>query len=294
MQHVGSVRLTPGRVRPYVAGVSVRDADLLRVELDGGRRRDRLDVHYQPIMDLLAGELVAVEALARWHHPTRGLLAAAEVVPLAEGLGLVRELDLRVLARACRQVAEWQGVAASGNPLRASVNLAASHAARPDFADGVRATIEQSGLDPSLVILELGRGLAEPTLDSLAARNSLQVLRDHGVRIALSDLGAAGGTLRGLGELPVDVLKLDRGVVADLQTNPHAATVAEAVLRLGQQLRLDTIATGIEDPHQAAQLAMLGYATGQGYHFARPMRGDQVRNLLTLNSVVSGLAGIRA
>jgi EAL domain-containing protein (putative c-di-GMP-specific phosphodiesterase class I) len=291
MPHAGSTRLTPGRVRPYVAAVSVRDADLLRVELDRAPGRDRLDVHYQPIMDLLAGELVAVEALARWHHPTRGLLPAAEFVPLAEELGVVHELDRRVLDRACRQVAQWQGVAASGNPLRVSVNLAAGHVARPDFADEVRATVEGAGLDPALVILELGSWLADLTPD---VRAGLQLLREQGIRIALSDLGAPGGTLRGLGELPVDVLKLDRRLVADLETSPHAATVADAVLRLGQLLRLDTVATGIENPQQAARLAMLGYATGQGFHFARPIRADQIRNLLTLNSVVSGLAGIRA
>jgi EAL domain-containing protein (putative c-di-GMP-specific phosphodiesterase class I) len=144
------------------------------------------------------------------------------------------------------------------------------------------------------VILELdGRGLADPTPDSLAIRGRLQVLRDHGIRIALADLGAAGASLRGLSELPVDVLKLDRCLVADLQTNPHAATVADAVLRLGQLLRVDTIASGIENPAQAGQLAMLGFATGQGHHFARAMRAEQIRDLLTLNSVVSGLAGIR-
>jgi EAL domain-containing protein (putative c-di-GMP-specific phosphodiesterase class I) len=100
-------------------------------------------------------------------------------------------------------------------------------------------------------------------------------------------------SLRGLNELPVDVLKLGRVLVADLQTNPYAVTVAEAVLRLGEALHLDTIATGIENPEQAGRLAVLGFATGQGHHFARAMRADQVRDLLTLNSVVSGLAGIR-
>lgn len=304
MQHRGAARLAPGRVRPYVAAVSVSDTELLRAEFDGTPGRDRIDVHYQPVMDLLGGELVAVEALARWRHPARGVVPAAEFVPLAEQAGLIRDLDLRVLARACRQATEWQGVAGPASRPRLSVNIGAGHLARPDFADHVRATVDGSGLDPALVVLELDADrLADPTPDGVppdgltpsgpGTRTQLQALRDHGLRIALAGLGAPGTSLRGLADLPVDILKLDRRLVADLETNPYAATVADAVLRLGQVLRVDTIATGIENPAQAGRLAMIGFATGQGHHFARAMRAEQVRDLLTLNSVVSGLAGIR-
>jgi EAL domain-containing protein (putative c-di-GMP-specific phosphodiesterase class I) len=231
-------------------------------------------VLYQPIVDLDTGEIVAVEALARWAHPERGTIGPDVFIPIAERTGAIGRLGRWVLTEATAQAARWHREL--GHRLYVSVNLSPLQL-RPDLVAEVRATLDRAGLDPQDLVLELTESALVQESDSVAV---LSALRDLGIRVAVDDFGTGYSSLRYLARLPVDVLKLDRCFVAELDGDPRGAAVAEAVIRLAHALALETVAEGIEEPEQAAELRRLGYRTGQGYHFARPMPADSVAALL--------------
>ncbi|WP_433605585.1 putative bifunctional diguanylate cyclase/phosphodiesterase [Dactylosporangium sp. CA-139114] len=246
--------------------------DLTRAVSEGQMR-----VLYQPIVDLVTGELVAVEALVRWQHPTRGLLGPDAFIPAAEANGAIHDIGAWVLAEACRQVTRWRDDLPGGRSPHLSVNLSPVQLQRDTLADDVLDTLDAAGLDPHHLVLEI----TESTLlDEQTAVPHLERLRARGVRVALDDFGTGYSSLQRLTRLPVDILKLDRCFVAELNGDPERAAVAEAVIRLSQILRMETVAEGIEDGDQATELTLLGYRNAQGYHFARPLPAEGVERLL--------------
>jgi diguanylate cyclase (GGDEF)-like protein len=254
-----------------------RDAAALRDDLLHAVESDQLRVLYQPIVTLATGALVAVEALVRWHHPTRGVVPPTEFIPLAEELGVIDDIGAWVLEQSCRQVRAWQERLAPGRALHLSVNFSAHQLRRPTLAAEVLETLARTGLDPHDLVLEITESAL---VDDDSAVPQLHELRHHGVRVALDDFGTGYSSLRYLTRLPVDILKLDRCFVAELNGDPEGSAVAEAVIRLGRILHLDTVAEGIEDPAQATELTLLGCRNAQGYHFARPLAADVLSELL--------------
>ncbi|MEV6634031.1 bifunctional diguanylate cyclase/phosphodiesterase [Actinoplanes sp. NPDC051470] len=255
-----------------------RDEAELRRAVD----EHEFEVHYQPIVDLDGEHTVGVEALVRWRHPSRGLLAPAAFLDLAEEIGLLPRLGGWVLAEACEQAAAWQ----QANPgFELNVNLSASQLGQPDLIDEVRGVLERTGLPPHLLVLELTESVA--LTDLAESARVLGALKTLGVRIALDDFGTGFSSLSHLGALPVDVVKIDRSFVATMQ-DTAGASVAEAVLQIARTFDLSPVAEGVEDALQAARLRELDCGQAQGYHFARPMPAADLTALLTRQEALQG------
>jgi diguanylate cyclase (GGDEF)-like protein len=253
-----------------------RDETELRRALDGGE----FEVYYQPIVDLAGERTVGVEALVRWRHPERGLLPPVEFLDLAEEMGMLPQLGGWVLAVACRQAAEWQEQTPG---FELNVNLSASQLGNPRLFDEVREVLEETGLPPHLLVLELTETVA--LTDLVESARVLGGLKTLGVRIALDDFGTGFSSLSHLGALPVDVVKIDRSFVQAMQEN-GGASVAEAVLQIARTFNLSPVAEGVEDATQASRLRELDCAQAQGYHFARPMPAADLTDLLTRQATV--------
>ena len=253
-----------------------RETAALEVDLRAAVRDGQLHLSYQPVVALDSGALTGLEALVRWKHPVRGWLPPAMFVPLAEAHGIIAELGQWVLENACAQVARWQQRLAPGRRLSLSVNLSPRELERDPLVDRVLSTLRRTGLDPADLVLEV----TESALVDDSAIPRLASLGDHGVRIALDDFGTGYSSLRYLTRLPLDIVKLDRCFVAELNGTKEGAAVADAVIQLSEVLKLDTVAEGIENRTQADELLLRGYRTGQGYHFARPLCPGDIDTLI--------------
>jgi diguanylate cyclase (GGDEF)-like protein len=249
----------------------------LRRALDAGE----FEVYYQPIVDLAGERTVGVEALVRWRHPERGLLAPADFLDMAEDMGMLPQLGGWVLEQACIQAAGWQ----SETPgFELNVNLSASQLGNPRLFDEVHEVLTATGLPPHLLVLELTETVA--LTDLVESARVLGGLKTLGVRIALDDFGTGFSSLSHLGALPVDVVKIDRSFVQAMQES-SGASVAEAVLQIARTFNLSPVAEGVEDAMQASRLRELDCAQAQGYHFARPMPAGDVTDLLTRQAALS-------
>jgi EAL domain-containing protein (putative c-di-GMP-specific phosphodiesterase class I) len=230
------------------------------------------------------GSVVGVEALARWNHPTRGLLAPASFISLAEDSGLIVPLGKIVLDMASAQVAAWQKIPAL-EALTVSVNVSARQLRTADIVDDLRAALSESGLPAASLTLEVTESI---TADATAVV-MLHELRNLGVRIALDDFGTGYSALSYLERLPLDVLKIDKGFVDDIHTQASRASLAGTIIRLGRSFGLTTVGEGVETPEQLLLLTELGCELVQGYLIARPAAPDVIE--ATLLELAGGLAG---
>jgi diguanylate cyclase (GGDEF)-like protein len=239
-----------------------------RIELESAlakaMREDELVLHYQPIFDLAAGTLMGIEALLRWRHPRRGMLLPGEFVPVAEGGRLMVPLGRWVLRTACEQAGRWAGA----GPLTLSVNVSSAQLHDPSLPADVTEALARSGLPPERLVLELTETAflsdAEGTVERFA------VLKELGVRLAVAAFGTGNASLRHLARLPVDVLKIDRSFVAQVNADGAQAAIARSIIDLGDNLELTVVAEGIETAAQQRELVLLGCRFGQGFHLARP------------------------
>jgi diguanylate cyclase (GGDEF)-like protein len=239
-------------------------------DLAGALDRGELHVLYQPLVDLADTRPVGVEALVRWHHPRLGVVSPAQFIPIAERSGTISEIGLFVLETACRQVAEWGG-------LYVSVNLSPRQLQEQTLVADVLDVLARTGLAPERLVLEITESAL---VDESAGTAKLRALRDRGIHVAIDDFGTGYSSLHYLTRLPVDILKIDRSFVAELNGTPEGSGITEAILRLSQVLHLTTVAEGIETADQAAELQMLGCSVGQGYLFARPLPPAALYELL--------------
>jgi diguanylate cyclase (GGDEF)-like protein len=245
-------------------------------ELRAAVQTGQIVVHYQPTVSIRTGGVVGVEALARWDHPTRGLLAPGLFIALAEETGLIVPLGQVVLDSACAQVALWHRNVPELAQLDLSVNVSARQLRSTDIVDKVRGSLVKSGLSPAHLILEVTESI---TADSNAVA-TLHQLRELGVRIALDDFGTGYSSLSYLQHLPIDVLKLDKGFVDAIHTHADRAALAGAIVRLGRSFGLETVGEGVEHPEQLVVLAQLGCDLAQGYLIARPAAADTIYETL--------------
>ncbi|WP_306207059.1 putative bifunctional diguanylate cyclase/phosphodiesterase [Actinoplanes sp. RD1] len=256
-----------GHYRVYTPDLDTRARD---AELWRAVENDELVVHFQPVVDLADGGCVAVEALVRWNHPERGLLLPGAFIELAEETGAVIPIGEWVLREACRQAAAW--------PVKLSVNLSARQVVQPGLVETICGILDETGFPAERLVLELTESVVLQPDEQTVAR--LSALRDRGIGISIDDFGTGYAALNYLRTLPVSVLKMDRSFVAAVDTDPDAYAVAEAVVRLAHAYRLKVVAEGIETAAQAQCLLELGCTYGQGYHFARPMPGGALAELL--------------
>jgi predicted signal transduction protein with EAL and GGDEF domain len=265
------------RYEVFDAGLRAAVVHRLTVESELRRalERDELALHVQPVVDLHRHEIAGFEALVRWQHPERGLVGPAEFVGIAEETGLIVPMGAWVLAEALRWLARLQE--AAGRPLRMSVNLSARQLA-PELVGDVQAALQDAGVAPRQLTLEVTETLL---VDGPGAVAVLEAMRDLGVAIAIDDFGTGWSSLGALRRHPVDVLKLDRSLVAPAAGSESAAALARAVVEMAQALGLDVIAEGIEDDEQLAAMRALGCPHGQGFVFARPMPLADALELVT-------------
>ncbi|MET8152280.1 putative bifunctional diguanylate cyclase/phosphodiesterase [Actinoplanes sp. NPDC049668] len=235
-------------------------------ELHTALAQDEMIVYYQPIIELSSGQLSGVEALVRWQHPAKGLLEPGRFIPLAEETGLIVPIGATVLRQACRQAAQWQRLPGL-ELLHLSVNLSARQLEHPGLVAQVQQVLEDTGLPPRTLTLELTETLL--VQDIAASVAVIDALRALGVKIALDDFGTGYSSLTYLEQLPIDVLKIDQSFTRRLDT-PRGRELAAAVVNLGNALHLQTIAEGIEHQEQLDELFRLGCQYGQGYLIGRP------------------------
>jgi diguanylate cyclase (GGDEF)-like protein len=283
-----------GRVEYYNADLHDLEVErqLLKVELGGALERGEFVVEYQPAVDLATGELVGLEALVRWQHATRGLLPPSTFIGLAEESGAIVGIGALVMATAAHQLRQWQH-RYNLPALWMSVNVSVAQLNLREFAVKVTDVLQTTGINPATFVLEVTESvLADPEGE---AANTLAAVRAAGVRVALDDFGTGYSSIAYLRQLPVDILKIDRSFVSGPLAGADVDDVVlQAMVALGQKLRLDVIPEGIETVDQLNRLRAAGCATGQGFLFARPLTAQGVESLLAVPvpSPVVALTGI--
>ncbi len=276
MYHAKS--LGKGNYQFYDANMN--EAARERVRLEGALRRalrgDELVLHYQPQYDVASGEIVAFEALVRWQHPERGLLLPGSFIRVAEESGLVRDLGQWVLDRACRQAREWRD--AGLPPVRMCVNVSNVQFKDPHFGDTVERTIAESGLDPTSLEIEL----TETSVMESESRSKalLSGLKRLGVTVAMDDFGTGHSSLAALRRLPLDVLKIDRSFVRDIEIDSDDDAIVAAIVSMGRTLGLRLVAEGVETHAQLERIRACGCHVAQGFLLARPLTPQDARALL--------------
>jgi EAL domain-containing protein (putative c-di-GMP-specific phosphodiesterase class I) len=253
-------------------GTAVLERHGLKEELRLAIEREELRLYFQPIVDLDTGLTVATEALVRWEHPRRGLVAPSEFVPLAEETGLILSLGQWVLEEACQQARAWEadGGADGGGAaeITVHVNLSAVELRDRHLCERVRATLDRTGLDPRRLVFEITETLLLDDADSV--RETLGELRAIGVRFALDDFGTGYSSLSYLHTLPLDMLKVAKPFVDELGRGGREASFVRMIIELARTLGMSVIAEGIETADQARALATLQCEYGQGFHLGRP------------------------
>ena len=254
----------------------------LTAHLRSGLKHDEFSIHYQPIVHLDTGRIAGVEALARWNHPTRGLLRPAEFIPLAEETGLIIPLGQSILEEASHRARTWQRGLGDDQLFTMSVNLSPKQLLDPNLVKHVADALGDSALDPSSLILEITEDVFMQEAEGTLMR--LRELKDLGVRLAIDDFGTGYSSLSYLERFPVDMLKIAKPFVDGLGKGPQESPLVEAVIRIGDALGLETVAEGIERAEQWDRLKDLHCEQGQGFYFAHPLEDGRVQGFLTENT----------
>jgi EAL domain-containing protein (putative c-di-GMP-specific phosphodiesterase class I) len=259
-------------------------AERLTLEADLRRalERDELRVYYQPIVSLHDGRAVEYEALVRWAHPERGLVAPLEFIPIAEQNGLIVPIGQRVLELACRQARDWHDNSPDSAPVLISVNLSARQFQHPGLLDDIRRAVASAGIDPHCLKLEI----TESTVmqDAEAAVATLHALKSLGIQVAIDDFGTGYSSLGYLRQFPIDTLKIDRSFVSGLGQDTQDTAIVRSIVALARSLGLSVTAEGVETVAQRLQLEHLGCEKGQGFLFARPLPAEELDGFLERNA----------
>ncbi len=259
---------------------AVNDQFLTRLELQNSLRialaRDEFLVYYMPQIDVATGRIVSMEALARWRHPTLGLVQPNDFIPLAEESGLILPIGERVLRSACAQAREWQ--VAGLPPIRVSVNVSARQFQHQNPAALVSKVLSDTGLAPAHLELEI----TESTLmkDADGALATLRALKETGVHLAIDDFGTGYSSLSYLRFFPIDSLKVDRSFVREVTTRPDDAAIVSAIIAMAHSLKLKVIAEGVEHEAHLEWLHAAKCDEVQGYHISKPVPADAAARLL--------------
>jgi len=265
------------------------------MELETDLRRafeaGELALEYQPIVELESGRILELEALVRWAHPKRGLIPPASFLPLAERTGLIRPIGRLVLGTGCQQLREWL-MAAPKVDLVLAVNMSSPELQDRSLVDRVRAVLAANDLPPSGLKIEISERTTR-SIDPAVATN-LERLHALGVHLAIDDFGTGHSTSAEVLRLPVDALKIDRSLIADLGRRSSGADFVRSALELARTLRLTAFAEGIETKAQRDRLRELGCTLGQGFYYARPMPAAAVTSLLAGRRIVRARAAFRA
>jgi diguanylate cyclase (GGDEF)-like protein len=254
---------------------AVDDTRNLEIDLHAALAANQFFLLYQPTFDLSSGAFTGVEALIRWHHPTRGVIQPDDFIPALEASGLIVPVGRWVLEEACRQGADWQR---QGHHITVSINVSAKQLDRYQIVSDVRDALTTSGFDPALCVLELTETTLMHNVEDTEGR--LFLLKALGVRVAIDNFGTGYSSLAYLRQFPIDMLKIDRSFVSGITETSEAAALVHAMVQLGKALGLETVAEGVENDGQRLQLTGENVDTGQGFLFARPLDVEGVNRLL--------------
>lgn len=278
-------------VRIYSREMNASSAE--RVALESALRhavsRDELFLHYQPVVDSASGRIQGVEALVRWQHPERGLIPPDRFIPIADESGLIVDIGEWVLARACSQMKAWHDQGYAG--LSIAVNVSAVQFGQPRLLEVVSRTLESTGLDPRLLMLEITEGILMQ--DAETAVGMLRALKNMGVKIGVDDFGTGYSSLTYLKRFPIDVLKIDRSFVRDLAEDADDAAIVRAIIALARSLHLETVAEGVETAEQVELLRVQHVDRLQGYYFSRPLSEEKIAEKLAQDFSEAAVTGAR-
>ncbi len=281
-----------GCYRVFEAAMHTASVERMTIEqeLRSAIRDGALTVHYQPIVDTVTGRTTSFEALARWHHPTRGFIPPDRFVPLAEESGLILDLGSAVLFEACQQARRWYTWFPGFRP-SVSVNASRLQLANPKFSEQVADALERAQLAPSSLTVEVTESIL--AYESGPVITTLDTLRQSGIRVAIDDFGTGYSSFAALADLPIDILKIDKRFIDNLLRDDQGRGFVNAIMQLAHTLDLETTAEGVEHPGQRTVLTVLGCTNIQGYFFSRPLTGDQTRDYLTNDRIDTAVRGGR-
>ena len=235
-------------------------------------------IHYQPVVELATRRVVSVEALLRWEHPSQGLISPYRFIEAAEDTGILVSIGHWLLLQACRQLRDWESDRFSGQPVNITVNVSARQFADARLANDIQDALQQTGVDPSRLQLEMTESVA--AADPKLTVTVLSHLRHLGIGVILDDFGTGMTSLRGLRQFPVEALKIDRSLVREMQTDRATSDIVELITTLAHKMNLRVIAEGIETSRQLERVLELGCEFGQGYYFSQPLEAKAVQQFV--------------
>ncbi len=251
-----------------------------RLELEGRLRRalanEEFVVFYQPKVSADRDTIVGAEALIRWMDPERGMVSPGEFIPVAEESGQIEAIGTWILRQSCRQNRKWQD--AGHAPLKVSVNVSARQFRSRTLLDTVVAALDDTGLDPKWLELEITESMLMNDVDT--AVRKMTALRDLGIGLSIDDFGTGYSSLSYLGRFPITTLKIDRAFIADVDTNPKTAEIARAIIGLSRGLNLEVVAEGAEIAEHIMFLRNNGCDTVQGFYYSRPVPAEEFERML--------------
>lgn len=255
----------------------------LETEMRYALENKEFEVHYQPIIDLGNETLKGFESLVRWRHPERGLILPLEFIPTAEENGLILPLGAWILHESCRQMTYWKMQNPALAHLTMSINLSTKQFSQADLADRIITTLEETGLDPACLRLEITE--SELMENQEAAKKMMNRLHELGVGWSLDDFGTGYSSLSYLHYLPVNFLKIDRSFIGQMTESKEKYEIVRTIIKLAESLNMKVIAEGIENIEQLEELKKLGCKFGQGYYFCKPMMAEDVEKIILKNFV---------
>lgn len=262
-----------GRDMVALFDTSMRDRVAQRLDLERdlhhALERDELELHYQPIVDIGSGAVRGFEALLRWHHPAWGLISPLSFIPVAEETGLIVDIGSWVLRESCRQMQDWRETLPGAAAMTISVNVSARQLRDQSFVGRVQRALHESGLPRESLTLELTESTLMENPDG--APEFLGRLKALGIKLAIDDFGTGYSSLAYLRRFPVDIVKIDRAFIIDLEGDSADATLVAAIVAMSDALGVTSIAEGVESDVQARHLLELGCSVAQGYFYSRPV-----------------------
>ena len=274
-----------GKGRCEVFDHAMHAGAIKRLQLETDLRKalelNQFRVYYQPIVSLRNGQIVGFEALSRWQRP-EGLVMPGEFIAVADETGIILPINRQLLYDACRQLRSWQALFPSDPPLTLNVNITPKQFAQPELASEIRKTLQETGLDPSCINLEITETIAMADAEKSAV--VLSELKALGVRLDIDDFGTGYSSLSRLQRFPVDTLKIDRAFVSRIDTDPATLEIVRIIVMLAHGLHLTVVAEGVETQAQVDLLKDIGCELAQGYLYSKPVAAEAIEQLLSNNS----------
>ncbi len=269
-----------GRVERFSSTMRTSIAERVELEADLRRalEREELMLLYQPVIDLVTGEISGAEGLIRWVHPEHGVIAPGRFIPVAEESELISEIGRYALRRGALDAARFRAITPAVSRMRVAINLSARHLLSPTIERDVLDALAHAGITGKAMAVELTESMLAANEAVMSQR--LQTLREHGLTIALDDFGTGYSSLAYLRRFPIDVLKIDKSFVANMVLHEPSAAVTRAIISIGQSLGMRTIAEGVETDTQLDAVRAMGCSIAQGYLLGRPMTADALAELL--------------